>query len=888
MLTKDDILKMTGLNEKDFYKQFPNPKDFQAKYGKKIDKFLRKKSIEKAQTGWQDTFTPAPLEMEDFGFNKNQRAINKDARQFRKETINQGVGNQQQQNVMFPNFKNITSEDVDTGFQAASAIGSSVQNYLSARDKKKKAKEMNEFLTAYQPLMTQANQGDMDRPRRNYFRPDDPDFLIQPDTLHNPMGTGSGMYAKNGGEISNTFAPNTIYTDLGKADSGAIIEGIKTAGDIAAFIGGINTKKIQKENERMMGQIGTSPMIQNLQANQYGSYMEYGGTMNPTAAMGENLQVDDRGDIDFMGYNPEIAKTGASGFVGISRGPSHENGGFNLAYGEKGLQSENPSVVELEGNETVLETAENGLSNDKSLNILGNRKIGKFKDAVVDGINQSLLGKISKGGKIEYEKFKNVGNKIAKHTKKINGDELKYLEYINSDDQLTASSGKAGLKGVRDQYKKLKMLLDNLIDTQKEMNNISDSGIDVDRFARTGEIKKGKNNKSSAMAQNGITKSKEDSALELYNSGKIKDFQQYVASNFPEMTEKIINEKGLPKKGWADNIKGPRTMEIAKQIENLKNQNEYQLSPEMIAGLQNITGASNQSVADIQSRIETDMNNLKSIYTEPSMTDPPPKGNRFNENIADSIMMYANQLLPFIRPSDAEGLTPEQISGELMSLATDQVDPVQAQKYIPALRSFQNISLQDQINQITADQRALLRNPAIQSNPALQANIAAQAYGQKTGVLAQQFRENQAAMQNTIESNLAEYNKAQGINLGLFDTQYQRQQQAISNTKAARQAAVNSINAKIIENRREQREIQLGENLYAYRFGKNNVAMNMNPLARFDTGMDIPVLDENGNVVEYKRQVKEKTDKSGLPAGREVTTQTRSKASNGQLVKSYK
>jgi hypothetical protein len=882
MLTKKDILDITGLSEKDFYKTYQKPEDFEidakAKYGKKIEKLLRKKSIDQAQDGIRMNtnsfagYQPKGIQTQPT-FNTTQQTYS-----FAPSSQQtQGVGNQQQQNVMFPNFKNITSEDVDTGFQAASAGGNAVQNYLSARDKKNREKDMGKYLRAYQPLMAQANQGDMDRPRRNYFRPDDPDFLIQPDTLHNPMGTGSGMYAKNGGEISNTFAPNTIYTDLGKADSGAIIEGIKTAGDIAAWIGGMNTKKIQKENERMMGQIGTSPMIQNLQANQYGSYMEYGGTMNPTATIGENLQVDNRGDIDFMGYNPEIAKTGASGFVGISRGPSHENGGFNLAYGEKGLQSENPSVVELEGNETVLETAENGLSNDKSLNILGNRKIGKFKDAVVDGINQSLLGKISKGGKIEYEKFKNAGNKIAKHTKKINGDELKYLEYINSDDQLTASSGKAGLKGVNDQYKGLKMLLDNLIDTQKEMNNISDSGIDVDRFARTGEIKKDKKNKSSAMAQNGITKSKEDSALELYNSGKIKDFQQYVASNFPEMTEKIIKEKGLPKKGWADNIKGPRTMEIAKQIENLKN---YQLSePGMPADFSVDTSGMKQA-GTTQDMIDYFKGQV------PEMQRPFDKSGKFDKNIADSMMMYANQLLPFIRPSDAEGLTPEQISGELMSLATNQVDPVQAQKYIPALRSFQNISLQDQINQITADQRALLRNPAIQANPALQANIAAQAYGQKTGVLAQQFRDNQAAMQNTIESNLAEYNKAQGINLGLFDTQYQRQQQAISNTKAARQAAVNSINAKIIENRREQREIQLGENLYAYRFGKNNVAMNMNPLARFDTNVVGASTGEDPVSTEIKRQVKERLDASGIPAGKTITTTTRQNtAKNGYLVK---
>jgi hypothetical protein len=914
MLTKDDILKMTGLNEKDFYKQFPNPEDFQAKYGKKIEKFLRKKGIEQAQTGWQDTFTPAPLEMEDFDFDKNQKAINRDARQFRKEATAQGVGNQQKRPIM-PEFRNMGVEDVGNVFNAASTIGKNVQKIDAAIAAKRKVKQENRLLKELSPLIARASQGDMDRPQRNYLRPEE--MIIQPDTLHNPLGSGQGLYAKNGGEIANTFAPNTIYTDLGEAALGAIMEAgtqaVNTVGDMAAWIGGMNTRKIQKENEKLMGQMAMQPMLQNLQTTQYGSYMENGGMINPQIAtslegipltklfasdptmntlrtggnirqnqmaMGGNLKVDGRGTIDFMGYNPEVAKTGASGFVGISRGPSHDNGGFNLMYGEDGVEAidNTPNMVEVEGNETVIETARDGFSKDKSLNILGDLHVGILDKAVSGGVNKTVLSELLKGRKLKDLKYKHLGNDIAKKTGRLNLEENKYLKMLDgfqqapsqSYDLLSFNSAKAGIEGVQMRYKDLKNLQDNMIESQQAINTTSeDFNINKNKLASKGIFEPVKPEKSTTKAQTGVTKSKKETGLDLYNSGKIKEFQEFAQKNYPEMVKNIIDKYGTPKGGWEDGLDGTRTADFAKRLKDLP---EYTYSSELSPSM----------MSDIQSQISSDMAGLESQYSSvPAETST----GRFDKNILDVLKLYGNQILPFIRPSDAEGLSPEQISGELATIATNQVVPVQMQKYSPQLRSNYYVSLADQLNKNEASYRAAQR--MIGYNPAALASLNAQKYQANQQVLGEEFRLNQGLRDAVYSENLDKIAKADLINLELIDKQYGRQQEAISNTKLAQQAALNSVNAKILQNRAERRALQVAENMYNYRFDKQGRAINYNPLASFDIEMDgmVPVTDEKGNIVQYIKK-EQKYDEKNLPAGSKVTTTTKqTTAKNGYLVK---
>jgi hypothetical protein len=193
-----------------------------------------------------------------------------------------------------------------------------------------------------------------------------------------------------------------------------------------------------------------------------------------------------------------------------------------------------------------------------------------------------------------------------------------------------------------------------------------------------------------------------------------------------------------------------------------------------------------------------------------------------------------SNLAPWLRPSNAnEELNPDQLMGEYYALANNQLDPVQAQKYQPMLDTPYDISLNDQINAIDSQARAAIR--AGGNNPAAQAMIMAQAIEAKNKVLGEQTRINQANKMQVYDKNRATLNDAQLKNLAINDQQYVRQSQAKSNTKAQTQAALNSISAKVAQQRAANRKLGVMENMYNFRFTPSGRVINYNGLASFDT-----------------------------------------------------
>jgi len=258
-----------------------------------------------------------------------------------------------------------------------------------------------------------------------------------------------------------------------------------------------------------------------------------------------------------------------------------------------------------------------------------------------------------------------------------------------------------------------------------------------------------------------------------------------------------------------------------------------------------------------------------------------------NEGYNRSWLMDAfNEVLPYIRPSDAEPLNYNQLSGEMYALSNNQLEPVKAQGYHPQLDVPYDVSLQDQLNEITAQERATQR--MLGYNPAVQANLAAQAYNAKNKVLGEQFRMNQAKKDQVYSQNRATSNDAQLKNLQIYDQQYQRQAQAKANTKDVVQKALNSISAKYAQNQLENRTLQTYENMYNYRFGDNFRAQNYNGFFQpnmnnnsggkpslatpdFNPNNLLPVYNNKGEVTSYK--IKQEDNK---------------KSRNGSIVKAIK
>jgi hypothetical protein len=236
-------------------------------------------------------------------------------------------------------------------------------------------------------------------------------------------------------------------------------------------------------------------------------------------------------------------------------------------------------------------------------------------------------------------------------------------------------------------------------------------------------------------------------------------------------------------------------------------------------------------------------------------------------------MDVINQVLPFLRPTDAEELSPYQVMGEL-SVMGDQPEGVQARFIQPELDVPYNISYQDQLDEITAQSRAAER--MARNNPAAAAAILGQAARMKSGVKAEEFRANQAQRMGVYDRNRAIVNQTKLQNLGIADQQYVRQEQAKANTKATKLAALQSMSSKYLQNELANRKLKTAENLYNYRFDPNFRAINMNPLAQFNysgsgkttgTGGIDPNLEFTynslGQIVGTKRKAKDDTDETG-------------------------
>ncbi len=232
-----------------------------------------------------------------------------------------------------------------------------------------------------------------------------------------------------------------------------------------------------------------------------------------------------------------------------------------------------------------------------------------------------------------------------------------------------------------------------------------------------------------------------------------------------------------------------------------------------------------------------------------------------------------NQVFPYLRPSDEEPLDPRNVMGEMYALANNQVEPVQAQRYNPQLRTPYDISLQDMINQNTSTYRGAQR--LMGYNPAALSSLNAQKYGADQKVLAEQFRMNQQAKDQVYSGNIDAMNQAQLQNLQLLDQQMIRQETTKSTSKETAQNALNSISAKYLMNQLENRELKTRENLYNYRFGEDFVADNFNPLALFDTNSqsrepkalapgrkDLFVIGDDGEPLRYSTVAEGKKKKS--------------------------
>jgi hypothetical protein len=429
------------------------------------------------------------------------------------------------------------------------------------------------------------------------------------------------------------------------------------------------------------------------------------------------------------------------------------------------------SPVEVERGEPAVQL-KNGTDGDNSLTVYGNLKIPSF--------GASLIG----DNKAKGKKFKNYVADLSKTEQKQNKivekstEKLDSLEVNTPQDLLAFESYKANILGANMKLKDIAKKKQDLASLQSAINDTAEEyGFEADALAK-GKVKQAKKGTSIAKAQPGGTY--EDISDKIYRDALALE-PLFIEEVDPSMNldEVTVNASKLP-----------------------------------------------PTIQELRDRKLTPGNYPQYIYANTPVQKTEGK---------IDWMTLLNQVIPYLRPSNALPLDPRQLSGEMLALATNQVDPVQMQTIQPQLNVPFDISLQEIINENEADYRAAQRMMGY--SPAALAALNAQKYQANQKVLGEQFKLNQAMKDKVYAENRNLLNQANLSNLQAFDQQYVRQQGALSNTKATAQAALNSIASKYLQNQSENRTLQTYENLYNYRFDPRFRAMNMNPLAQFTTDM---------------------------------------------------
>jgi hypothetical protein len=828
-----------------------------------------------------------------------------------------------------------------------------INNFQQIKGSIKAREKSNQFVdTSRLAKEAAGTRGEISK--RRYVRPEDMRF--DPNQMNKPKGEGTNYLAKNGTrvggnptEIQNTYAPNSIYTDLeytplrdtnikqfqdgGFADkfNNPIMAGINIATDLTTAIIDAGTKKRNQQGFQNLGASALQQGAQQIQG-QNNAFMEDGGwvsndwmpqvittfgehkmkdllkpphdadmlragghlkeytppsaeamsTERPDFQMGGELQTHWGGYTEAASENPYLPD---GGITYMPRGNYHSqsdgegNTGIGITFGD------NP--VEVERGEPMVKL-EDGGTGEKNLVVLGALDIPNY--ALAD------LKKDAKG-----KKFKTYGTELTKDTNKQNKmvekatEKINDLEVLTPFDNLEMNSlqaqilgGNMKLKDIAAETEKLGRLQQAIHDSANEFGYEDVAKFNKDVKANRVQI--GNSKPDTQSAQQG-------GKFKIKGAGKYPlDYNPLGEANNPIFTVGRYETEWKPKveKAFSDPT---AAKEIIKSIENYTGEGAAAAKKELakaktfeqkVKRAKDLATDSRVGVYhDIMNSVIDKVTKKRTPYVEdiPEYTplDPVTVTSTIKKQpIIEEAEIPTefdwqdayNTILPYVRPSNQIELDPTQLAGEMYALANNQVDPVFAQSYKPMLSTPFDISLQDQLNANQADYNATQR--MVGYNPAALSQLNAQKYAANSAVLGQQTRLNQAEKARVYEANRNILNDAQLKNIGIYDQQMVRQSQALSNTKAQTQAALNSISDKYSRNLLENRTAGIYENLYNYRYDNRGRAINMNPLVDFQAMIDNA---SPTDLAAMKADLDKKTAKAKAKS---------TEARNGSIVKAIK
>ncbi len=923
---KAEILKIAGVkSEKEFYKKFPTEESFMKIHGKALKKAQIGAMI---QGSASPQFNPQPINFQQLydqndmfitGSTQDERdqealqlaqlaAQQKGAKNGKKlkkalfgdETMPMGKSGMAD---MFGKVGKGISAGVDKAggpmavAQSAGDIVGGIQQMKAEKNTMKQAQQM----AGVSDVALQASMTRPEQIQKRYVRPDDPGNIVQPGQLYNPLGYGTNILAaKNGTEIANTFAPNTIYTDLEEAQDGSNLFKFKTNPDFLK----LNSSGQQTDISKFAEQGGGDVLSQ--LTSRIGNPKGYGpsGASRVGGGIGSVAGTIFGGPVGgmigkFAGQKIGDLLDRKAEKTEQARGVTDRNI-MTMAFnqGTQGLQQQNYAYMRDGGmaNPQVATSLE-GIpltrlfAPDPTMDTL--RAGGHLKSYTPPSERAMYTGrdKFAMGGDLETH-WGGYAEPMSYNPYLPDGGETVMFRGQSHDE----SDGK-GNTGIGITYG------DSPVEVERgepavQLRNGSDGDNSLTVYGNLKIPKFG----AEMVGASKLAGMKFKNAVKLY--GKEENAQNKIVEKSTEKLdnlEVITPQDLLTFEAEKANILGAnmKLKDIAKKKQDLASlqsaindtAEEYNLVADDLAKgkvkqAQKGTNVKREEIKPINIPASVDMAALRDAVRKRAIgeitvpEDVKKKGiikTRPLPPVAPEeelgLITLANQIVPYLRPTDAEALDPRQLAGEMFALATNQVEPVQAQTFQPQLATPYDISLQDIINENEADYRAAQRMMGY--NPAALAALNAQKYAANQKVLGEQFRLNQAMRDKVFDENRKMLNQTGLQNLAIFDQQYGRQQEALSKTKATTQAALNSISAKYLQNQAENRALQTYENLYNYRFDPRFRAMNMNPLAQFNTALGNFSADQIEEILKLKREEEAKKNKTTV-------------AKNGSLVKAIK
>ena len=520
-------------------------------------------------------------------------------------------------------------------------------------------------------------------------------------------------------------------------------------------------------------------------------------------AMGGDLRTIWGGKAEPISYNPFLPNGGETVmFRGQSHDETNSDGqsGIGVQYGDGGSMMSNAEYgvtdrgadVEVERNEpaTIMKSGD-GKDN---LVVFGNMEIPEY------GANE-IGDKKAKG-----MKFKRYIADLSKQEAKNNKYMDKSLDLLNSVttndpfEQLSFNSGKAmlvgskmNLKNIADKKMNAAAVQDAILETAEEQ------GMDSAKLAKQSIAKFGGKFTSSPMAKDGISKLPTSSSYKF----DIRNFLPQAAVKPME----IVNPPALPSYYKWDKEIGDYAPE-SNEVRPASTASKF-----------------------------IDPRNAGWSGTDDYQQQAQEKEKKSGFPYDTLIQAGLTAIDPFIRPKYNDSVSPEQLAPEFLGSALNQLQPVPVQLYKPILTQATSISLQDQLNEITAQTRDAMR--MAQGDPAMLTRIASDAYNAKTKVIGEQTRMNQAEKQRVAEQNASVLNDAQMKNLALLDQQMVRQYEGASKTKTQSIEIAKSIADKIAKKKSENLMANVYQNMYPdYNFtGSGAAYKNLRTMAAFGPGM---------------------------------------------------